>query len=70
VGPVEGIQGLGLLIGLRTRRPAREVLADLRAHAILAGTSHDPHIVRLMPPLILEEVHVEQLATALGAIPA
>ena len=70
VGPVEGIQGLGLLIGLRTRRPAREVLADLRTHAILAGTSHDPHVVRLMPPLILEEAHVEQLATALSAIPA
>ncbi|HET6162490.1 MAG TPA: aminotransferase class III-fold pyridoxal phosphate-dependent enzyme [Planctomycetota bacterium] len=70
VGPVEGIQGLGLLIGLRTRRPAREVLADLRAHAILAGTSHDAHVVRLMPPLILEEAHVEQLATALSAIPA
>jgi acetylornithine/succinyldiaminopimelate/putrescine aminotransferase len=70
VGPVEGIQGLGLLVGLRTRRPAREVLADLRAHAILAGTSHDAHVVRLMPPLILEEAHVEQLATALGAIPA
>ncbi len=70
VGPVEGIQGLGLLVGLRTRRPAREVLADLRNHAILAGTSHDPHVVRLMPPLILEETHVDTLATALRAIPA
>src|SRR6185436_9211234 len=29
VGPVESIQGLGLLVGLRCTRPAKEVLAEL-----------------------------------------
>ncbi|MBL8842238.1 MAG: aspartate aminotransferase family protein [Planctomycetes bacterium] len=69
VGPVEGIQGLGLLIGLRLSRPAKEVLAELRARGILAGSSHDPKVVRLLPPLVVEEEHVAQLAAALASLP-
>ncbi len=69
VGPVDGIQGLGLLIGLRVSRPAKEVLAELRTRGILAGSSHDPRIVRLLPPLVVEEEHVERLAAALESVP-
>jgi acetylornithine/succinyldiaminopimelate/putrescine aminotransferase len=65
VGPVEGIQGLGLLIGLKLARPAKEVLAALRERGILAGGSHDPKVIRLLPPLIVEEEHVDRLAAAL-----
>jgi len=67
VGPVESVQGLGLLIGLRTRKPAREVLAALRARGILAGGSHDAEVVRLLPPLVVEDEHVDQLVAALKA---
>jgi len=69
VGPVDSIQGLGLLVGLRCCRPAKEVLAELRARGILAGSSHDPQVVRLLPPLVIEEAQVEQLAAALKSIP-
>lgn len=69
VGPVAGIQGEGLLLGLRTTRPAREVQAELLARGILAGTSADPRVVRLLPPLILEAEHVHALAQALAEIP-
>jgi acetylornithine/succinyldiaminopimelate/putrescine aminotransferase len=65
VGPVESIQGLGLLVGLRVSKPAREVLAALRERSILAGGSHDPNVIRLMPPLIVEEQHVDALVAAL-----
>jgi 4-aminobutyrate aminotransferase-like enzyme len=37
---------------------------------ILAGTSGDAHVLRLLPPLILETRHVEQLARALDEITA
>lgn len=67
-GPVVGVQGEGLLLGLRTRRPAKEVQAELLARDILVGTSDDPFIVRLLPPLILGLEHVELLATALDGI--
>ena len=68
VGPVTGIQGGGFLLGLRTSRPAREIVDELLDHGILAGTSGDPNVVRLLPPLVLEESHVETLAKALAEI--
>jgi len=65
VGPVVGIQGAGLLLGLETSCPAAKVLDALRQRGILAGASRDPHVVRLMPPLIIDESHVAALAAAL-----
>jgi acetylornithine/N-succinyldiaminopimelate aminotransferase len=67
-GPVTGVQGEGFLLGLRTSRPAREVQAELLARGILAGTSADPNVLRLLPPLILEDGHVDALAAALREI--
>jgi acetylornithine/succinyldiaminopimelate/putrescine aminotransferase len=69
VGPVRSHQGAGLLIGLRTTRPAREVQAELLEGGILAGTSADAHVLRLLPPYILEEEHVDMLAGALQDLP-
>jgi acetylornithine/succinyldiaminopimelate/putrescine aminotransferase len=67
-GPVTAIQGKGFLLGLRTTRPAKEIQAELIGHGILTGTSADPHIVRLLPPLVLEATHVDALAAALAEI--
>jgi acetylornithine/succinyldiaminopimelate/putrescine aminotransferase len=65
VGPVTGHQGAGLLVGLRTSRPAKQTHAALLERNILAGTSADPHILRLLPPFVLEPAHVELLRDAL-----
>jgi acetylornithine/succinyldiaminopimelate/putrescine aminotransferase len=70
VGPVTAIQGDGFLLGLRTARPAKEVQLQLIEQGIFSGTSGDPHIVRLLPPLVLEDSHVDALAAALKRIPA
>jgi acetylornithine/succinyldiaminopimelate/putrescine aminotransferase len=70
VGPVTEVQGAGFLLGLRTTRPAKEVQQTLLERDILAGTSADPHILRLLPPYILGEEHVEQLRGALAEIAA
>ena len=64
-GPVTAVQGAGLLVGLRTRRPAKEVHAELLECGILAGTSADSHVLCLLPPYILEEQHVDALRDAL-----
>ena len=68
VGPVTAIQGAGFLLGLVCSRPAREVQALLLDHDILAGTSADPRVLRLLPPYILEPEHVDRLAAALAEI--
>jgi acetylornithine/succinyldiaminopimelate/putrescine aminotransferase len=70
VGPVTAHQGAGLLIGLRTARPAKELQADLLECGILAGTASDPNILRLLPPFILEEEHVDMLSGALRDLAA
>ncbi len=70
LGPVTAASGAGLLVGLRTRRPAKEVQAELLECGILTGTSSDPHVVRLLPPYILEEEHVDLLRDALKDLDA
>ena len=45
------IQGRGLLLGLRLDRPAVEVQRALFRRRILTGTSSDPAVLRLLPPL-------------------
>ncbi|MEE8237398.1 MAG: aminotransferase class III-fold pyridoxal phosphate-dependent enzyme [Gammaproteobacteria bacterium] len=64
-GPVTGIQGAGFLLGLKTTPRAAAVRDALLGRDILTGTSGDPHILRLLPALILEPSHVEILARAL-----
>jgi len=68
VGPVTASQGEGFLLGLRTSRPAKQIQAELLEGGILTGTATDSHIVRLLPPFILQEEHVEMLADALARL--
>jgi acetylornithine/N-succinyldiaminopimelate aminotransferase len=70
VGPVIGHQGAGHLTGLRTSRPAKDVQRELLARNILAGTSGDPNVVRLLSAFILTEEHVDLLRAALLSLPS
>lgn len=69
-GDVTEIQGKGLLLGLHTKRPAKQVLAELRTHGILAGDAKDPNVVRLLPPLTIEPRHIDTLASSLQEVAA
>ncbi|HEV8241850.1 MAG TPA: aminotransferase class III-fold pyridoxal phosphate-dependent enzyme [Thermoanaerobaculia bacterium] len=69
VGPVVAAQGEGLLVGLRTAPPAKQVMAALLERNILTGTSADPHVLRLLPPLVLQHEHVDLLRAALAEVP-
>ncbi len=68
LGPVTGMQGKGFLLGLRCQRPAKDMLQALLDRGILVGTSADPNVMRLLPPLTLERSHVDQLLNALADI--
>ncbi|HKZ74622.1 MAG TPA: aminotransferase class III-fold pyridoxal phosphate-dependent enzyme [Steroidobacteraceae bacterium] len=68
VGPIVAHQGAGFLTGLRTSRPARDVQQALLDRGILTGTASDPHIVRLLPPYVLEEQHVDLLSATLAGL--
>lgn len=69
-GPVTAVQGMGLLLGLVCDRRAVEVRDYLLQQDILTGTSADPNVLRILAPLVLQEEHVAQLATALEKMDA
>jgi len=64
--PVKGISGKGLLLGIRFEgKTARVIQAFLMKDSILAGTSFDPQVLRLMPPLILTRPEADMLFDSL-----
>lgn len=65
---VVGVQGRGLLIGLRLERPAAEIQRALFDHRILTGTSGDPRVLRLMPPLTLSQDEADLVLAGLRAV--
>ncbi len=69
-GPVTGIRGKGLLLGLELNESvtASEVRDALFEAGILVGTSRDPHVLRLSPPLNLPLSAVSELGDALANI--
>ncbi len=69
VGPVRAVRGRGLLLGLVCDRPASEVRDALLERDILAGTSGDPRVLRILAPLVIDGTHIERLADALASIP-
>ena len=68
VGPVvEAVRGRGCLMGLKLNRPAEPVIDALRDQNVLVGGSSDPHVMRLMPPLVVSDEDIGAFADALHA---
>jgi acetylornithine aminotransferase/acetylornithine/N-succinyldiaminopimelate aminotransferase len=75
VGPVvEEVRGRGCLMGLKLDQPVGPVKEALRDNGVLVGGSSDPHVMRLMPPLVVTDddirVFADTLHTALDATAA
>jgi acetylornithine/N-succinyldiaminopimelate aminotransferase len=64
---IDEVRGHGLLIGVKCKVPNTDVLAALREHHVLAVTGGD-NVVRLVPPLIIDESHVREAITALSDV--
>ncbi|MGE5091834.1 MAG: aspartate aminotransferase family protein [Bacillota bacterium] len=65
---IEGVQGRGLLLGLRLGRPASAVQKALFERRILTGTASDPTVLRLLPPLSFSVAEANLLLDALKEI--
>lgn len=68
VGPVTEVLGRGCLIGLRVCRPAAALHAALLQRGFITGTSVDPAVIRLMPPINMPVEAVHELAHCLQDI--
>ncbi len=62
------VRGRGCLMGIELREPAAGVLAALRERSVLAGSSQDSHVIRVLPPLTATPRDVEFFLTALRSI--
>jgi acetylornithine/succinyldiaminopimelate/putrescine aminotransferase len=62
------VSGRGLLLGLHVGRPAAEVQTALFEHRILTGTSTDPQVLRLLPPLSFSGQEADILIAGLRAV--
>ncbi len=62
------VQGLGLLLGLRLPKPAAEVQRALFEHRVLTGTSADPAVLRLLPPLCFSSADADLLVNRLDKV--
>ena len=62
---VRRVSGKGLLLGLHLSRPAAEVQRALFDHRILTGTSTDPQVLRLLPPLSFSRDEADMLLRGL-----
>ena len=67
---VEEIRGQGLLLGLKLTGPhkAKDLQKDLFERRILTGSSIDPQVLRLMPPLTLSSDEVNLFLKAMESI--
>jgi acetylornithine/N-succinyldiaminopimelate aminotransferase len=64
-GVFEDVRGEGLMLGLKMRVPNTEFLAELFKRRMLAVGAGD-NVVRLLPPLIVEEADVREALTLLS----
>lgn len=62
------IRGRGLLIGIEFDRPVGSLLRDLALHEQVLGLEAGRRTIRLLPPLTLDEDHVDRLVEAIGSV--
>jgi acetylornithine/N-succinyldiaminopimelate aminotransferase len=70
---LEGVRGEGLILGLKCKVVNSDLVAAARAeHLLIVGAGDN--VVRLLPPLIIEEKHIdeaiEKIARACNALEA
>ena len=57
---VKEVRGKGLMIGLEFGFPIKELRTKLLfEHRVFTGSSSDPHVLRLLPPLNISQVEID-----------
>jgi len=64
---IEAVRGLGLMLGIKPRRPNTEIIARLAEEGLLAVGAGD-NVVRLVPPLIIGEEEVAEAMAILARV--
>ncbi len=65
----DGVRGLGLMLGIRLKSDSRAFVSYLRTRGILTVAAGD-NVVRVLPPLNIEEHHIREFIDGLSAAAA
>ena len=65
----ESVRGLGLMLGVKMKTDSRAFVTYLRTRGILTVAAGD-NVVRVLPPLIIEESHIREFVDGLSAAAA
>ena len=68
VEQIVNVHGRGFLLGLEFGDSAKKVHEALLEQKIITGTSSDPKVLRLLPPLCLQRDQVDLLVEALRRV--
>ncbi len=66
--PIREVRGEGLMIGIEVKRGANRVLRDLALNHQILALPAGRSVVRLLPPLVLDEAAADELVAAIGDI--
>ena len=62
-----GVRGVGLMLGLEMKVEPRPFVAHLRDHHGLLTVAAGDGVVRLLPPLVIEDEHIDEFMEKLSA---
>jgi acetylornithine/N-succinyldiaminopimelate aminotransferase len=65
----EGVRGMGLMLGVKMKSDSRAFVTYLRTRGLLTVAAGD-NVMRVLPPLIIEEAHIREFVDALSAAAA
>jgi len=68
VSTVVAVHGLGFLLGLEFADKAASIHKSLLERKIITGTSSNPNVLRLLPPLCLQTAEIELFVDALKTV--
>ncbi|MFB6107228.1 MAG: aspartate aminotransferase family protein [Haloplanus sp.] len=66
--PVRDVRGQGLMVGIEVKRGANRVLRDLALQEGILALPAGRTVVRLLPPLVLEEEHADRFVEGLTEV--
>ena len=64
---LETVRGAGLMQGLKAKVPNGEIIGALREEGMLTVGASD-NVVRLLPPLIIDESHIKEAVGCLDKV--
>ena len=64
---VREVRGLGLMLGIELRRHVQPYIERMAARGVLALNA-GPRVIRLLPPLVIEQAQIEQVAAVIEEV--